>query len=216
MTLALLTSWDFRLIVIIGLAIPGFFYVRGWRYLRTVTRSSQDEPVAPTARPWWPVGSPPHSRWSGSNRVADVAGDVLGGQLFFMHTIQHLLMIMIAAPLSVGNPFPVLVWGLPPRAADSRRPAEWSITFSVAITKITSPGIVWLLFFTVYVGWHDPNLYDLARCAANSSTISNISRSSLPTCCSGGGMSPASRPFPPHSVHLPAPGLRACRLSPPT
>ena len=40
--------------------------------------------------------------------------DQLGGQLFFMHMIQHKLTIMVAAPLIwLGNPFPIGVWGLP-------------------------------------------------------------------------------------------------------
>jgi len=78
--------------------------------------------------------------------------------------IQHLLMIMIAAPLLlVGNPFPVLVWGLPRRGRQIVGGLlSGQSRFRRVITKITSPGIVWLLFFTVYVGWHDPNLYDLA------------------------------------------------------
>ena len=58
MTLALLTSWDIRLIVFIGLAIPGVLYIRGWRYLRKVTRSSHDGQTRELARQtWWQVGS---------------------------------------------------------------------------------------------------------------------------------------------------------------
>ena len=52
--------------------------------------------------------------------------DVLSGQLFFMHMTQHLLLTMVAVPLLLlGNPFPVLVWGLPTTgAAAGQRAAQ--------------------------------------------------------------------------------------------
>lgn len=166
MTLALLTSWDFRLIVIIGLAIPGILYIRGWRYLRTVTRSSDDpgraNPRAALVAGWKPVAYLSGLVVTGFALMSPV--DVLGGQLFFMHMIQHLLMIMISAPLLlVSNPFPVLMWGLPRRGRQKvggllNGPSR----FRRIVTRLTAPGIAWLFFFTVYVGWHDPNLYNLA------------------------------------------------------
>jgi hypothetical protein len=39
--------------------------------------------------------------------------DVLSGQYFFMHMIQHLLLVMVAAPLLLANPMPIMLWGLP-------------------------------------------------------------------------------------------------------
>ncbi|MEZ4633877.1 MAG: cytochrome c oxidase assembly protein [Caldilineaceae bacterium] len=30
------------------------------------------------------------------------------------------------------------------------------------LTQILSPGIAWIIFITVYLGWHDANMYDLA------------------------------------------------------
>lgn len=166
MTLALLTSWDFRLIVIIGLAIPGFLYVRGWRYLRTVTRSTDDasraNPRAALVAGWKPFAYIGGLLVTGFALMSPV--DVLGGQLFLMHMIQHLLMIMISAPLLlVSNPFPVLVWGLPRRGRQMVGGLLSSKSrFRRVVTKLTAPGIAWLVFFTVYVGWHDPNLYNLA------------------------------------------------------
>jgi len=166
MTQALLLSWDFRLIVLIGLAIPAVLYLRGWRYLRTVTRSQSDatraNPRAALVAGWKPVAYLSGLVAVGIALMSPI--DVLGGQLFFMHMIQHLVLIMIAAPLLlVGNPFPVLMWGLP-RGARQKVGGLLSgpSKFRRVVTKLTSPGIVWLLFFTVYVGWHDPNMYNLA------------------------------------------------------
>jgi hypothetical protein len=30
------------------------------------------------------------------------------------------------------------------------------------LTAVTNPAICWLVFLFVYIGWHDPSLYDLA------------------------------------------------------
>jgi putative membrane protein len=90
--------------------------------------------------------------------------DWLGGQLLFMHMIQHKLMIMIAAPLLwLGTPFPVMLWGLP---GALRKPVGTLFTreagFRRLLTAVTNPGIAWLLFIIVYMGWHDPNAYNAA------------------------------------------------------
>ncbi|MEZ4767429.1 MAG: cytochrome c oxidase assembly protein [Caldilineales bacterium] len=166
MTQALLLSWDIRLIVLIGLAIPALLYLRGWRYLRTVTRAQRDparaNPRAALVAGWKPAAYLGGLAAVGIALMSPI--DVLGGQLFLMHMIQHLVLIMIAAPLLlVGNPFPVLMWGLPRGA---RRKVGGLLSgpsrFRRVVTKLTSPGLVWLFFFTVYVGWHDPNMYNLA------------------------------------------------------
>ena len=40
--------------------------------------------------------------------------DVLSDQFFYMHMIQHLLLVMIAPPLLlIANPMPIMLWGLP-------------------------------------------------------------------------------------------------------
>ena len=40
--------------------------------------------------------------------------DVLSGQFFYMHMIQHLLLVMIAPPLLLlADPMPIMMWGLP-------------------------------------------------------------------------------------------------------
>jgi cytochrome c oxidase assembly factor CtaG len=90
--------------------------------------------------------------------------DRLGGQLFFMHMLQHLLFMMLAAPLLwLGEPFPIALWALPHTA---RHTVGGLFTrdsaFRRAFAYVTSPGISWLLFITVYLGWHDPTAYNAA------------------------------------------------------
>jgi len=88
--------------------------------------------------------------------------DVLSGQLFYMHMIQHLLLVMVAAPLLLlADPMPIMLWGLP----DALRleVGRWlrpGATFRKALRAVTPPGLVWLYFVAVLVGWHDPAAYD--------------------------------------------------------
>jgi len=90
--------------------------------------------------------------------------DVLSGQLFYMHMVQHLLLVMLAAPLLLlADPMPIMLWGLP----DALRleVGRWlrpGATFRKVVRAVTPPGLVWLYFVSVLVGWHDPNAYSAA------------------------------------------------------
>jgi cytochrome c oxidase assembly factor CtaG len=90
--------------------------------------------------------------------------DVLGGQLFFMHMVQHLLLVMIVPPLLLlANPLPFFLWGLPAWARHkaggllSRRSA-----FRRGLYALTAPGLVWMAFIAFFLGWHDPSAYNAA------------------------------------------------------
>ena len=90
--------------------------------------------------------------------------DALGGQLFFMHMVQHLLTMMVAAPLLwLATPFPFVIWGLP---AAPRRLVAGQFARDSWLRRIlqatTRPLFAWLAFLTIYLGWHEPILYNLA------------------------------------------------------
>ncbi len=172
MTRALLLSWDFRPEVILLLGLLAVVYLRGWLRLRALpvspapdgssrgsAKQSEHRPLAAG----WRLAT----YWGGLLTVAIALMspvDVLSSQLFSMHMTQHLLLTMVAVPLLlIGNPFPVLVWGLPRRA---RRPvsavlSEGSPARSL-LAKATGPGVVWLLYVICLIAWHDPMLYGLA------------------------------------------------------
>lgn len=92
--------------------------------------------------------------------------DVLSGELFWAHMIQHVLLLMVAAPLivlsrpwmSLWRPFP-LRW---------RRSVAWTLARSPACAPIRglargltrAPG-AWLAFNVNLVFWHLPGPYDL-------------------------------------------------------
>ena len=167
---AVLLSWDWRLEVIVILLVLGILYAVGWWRLRKRTsrsrhsrRKSQGHELA--------------ARW---RLVSYLCGlvivaialmspiDVLGGQLFFMHMIQHLLLIMIAPPLLlIANPMPFILWGLPTNWR--RKTGQWIATllhrkgsFRQGLKAVTGAGIIWLLWTISVIGWHDPSMYNAA------------------------------------------------------
>jgi putative membrane protein len=153
---ALLSSWEWRPEVLVILVPLGVMYIVGWRRLR---RHSAHHKLANG----WRLAS-----YLGGLGVIALSLmspiDRLGGQLFLMHMIQHMLMIMYAAPLLLlADPFPFFLWSLPikMRLAVARL-FERDSLFRRALIKVTQPGVAWLLFLTVYLGWHDPNAYNAA------------------------------------------------------
>lgn len=94
--------------------------------------------------------------------------DILSQQLFLMHMIQHLLLIMVAPPLLlIANPLPFILWGLPDRLRQKIGGAISRLLHRESASRrwlrtLTSPGIVWLFTVFAIVGWHDPALYNAA------------------------------------------------------
>ncbi|MCB0109509.1 MAG: cytochrome c oxidase assembly protein [Caldilineaceae bacterium] len=153
---ALLSAWDWRLDVSLVLLTFATLYTTGWWRLR---RRSRNPKLANRKRL--------AAYWGGLVTLAVSLMspiDALGGQLFFMHMLQHLITIMISAPLLwLASPFPFILWGLPPRL----RQIVGAQFTSAATTRnllrsVTQPSMVWMAFVVIYAGWHDPNLYGLA------------------------------------------------------
>jgi cytochrome c oxidase assembly factor CtaG len=160
-TSATLRSWEWRIEVLIPLALAGVIYFIGWRRLRLKSRQ-------------------PYGLANGWRLAAYCTGvllialallspiDVMAGQLFFMHMIQHLLLVMLAPPLlMLANPMPFLLWGLPRQL----RRRIGSLLSTVLHRKsssrqylrlLTAPGVSWMLFIAFLIGWHDPRLYNAA------------------------------------------------------
>ena len=152
---ALLSAWDWRLDISLVLLSFATLYTTGWWRLRQRGRIklAQRRRLA--------------AYWGGLITLAIALMspiDPLGGQLFFMHMIQHMITIMVSAPLLwLGEPFPFLLWGLPV----SVRPwvgglfAQGTL-IRTGLQALTQPAFVWLSFVAVYGGWHDPLLYNQA------------------------------------------------------
>jgi len=163
---ALFSTWNWRIEIVIVLVTFGTLYTIGWRRLRYKSKNSSRGQSDGAGRTLATV--PRLAAYLGGLGILAIALmspiDSLGGQLFLMHMIQHLLTIMIAAPLLwLGSPFPIILWGLPANARrfSSRLMSRKSL-FRQALSVMTRPGISWMIFIIFFIGWHDPNAYNLA------------------------------------------------------
>ncbi|MEM7126473.1 MAG: cytochrome c oxidase assembly protein [Chloroflexota bacterium] len=151
---ALLSKWEWRIEVVLVLLLFGVLFFRGWWILR-----SRGAVSATKLRLVAYFGGLFSLALSLMSPI-----DWLGGQLFFMHMVQHMLSIMIGAPLlCLANPFPILVWGLP---SNLRLQVGQFFTkqsrFRQVLVLLTRPQYCWFFFFAVYLGWHEPAAYNLA------------------------------------------------------
>jgi cytochrome c oxidase assembly factor CtaG len=169
---AILLSWDWKIEVIIVLALAGTLFSRGWWQLRQ-RAARQGRRYKRSVRSRWRLAVTWRlvAYWSGLISVALALLspiDALGQQLFFMHMVQHLLLIMIAPPLLlVANPMPFVLWGLP----NGLRRRVGGL-FSQALHResgfrrwlriVTQPGIIWMAWVISLIGWHDPGMYNAA------------------------------------------------------
>ena len=162
---AILLSWDWRLEVLLVLVVLGTLYVRGWRQLRRRTRGNTRRRSQLATR-WRLVSYLAGLVFIGIALLSAI--DLLSQQLFFMHMIQHLLLIMIAPPLLlIANPMPFLLWGLPTswrRKVGSGLSQVLHRESSVRrnVRSATGPGVIWLFWTISVIGWHDTTLYNLA------------------------------------------------------
>ena len=154
---ALFGAWEWRPIVVIIMLLLASIYVTGWWRLRR-KRGAESRLASVPRLITYLVGM----------FVLAVAlmspVDRLGPQLFLMHMIQHLLSIMVAAPLlCLAEPFPIGLWGLPQPLR--RRVARLFMHDSVmrqALRPVTQPAIMWLAFIFILLGWHDAGAYNAA------------------------------------------------------
>ena len=152
-----LLSWSFEPSVLIGLGLAAGLYVRGWRRLRARGRGGR---ILKPWRAWCYAG--------GLFTIFIALVSPIGtftSLFFFMHMIQHLLLIMIAAPLIwLGAPMLPTIWAFPRgtrrrigRLFHEKHPVHGVFHF------LTRPGIALALFVLVLAGWHHPALYDAAQ-----------------------------------------------------
>jgi len=159
---AALTSWDFRLEVILVLVLAGTIFTSGWWRLRKRTYAGMPSSKWRMGAAWRPFLYNACLVLLAITLMSPI--DVLSSQLFTMHMVQHVLLVMIVPPLLwLANPFPISLWGLPfqMRIGIGRLFSRES-RFRHWLVRFTGPGIVWFAFVIVYWGWHDPNAYTLA------------------------------------------------------
>jgi len=90
--------------------------------------------------------------------------DGLADTLFVAHMVQHMLLIMVAAPaLLLADPFPIVVWALPVAA---RLHVRCWITRASVLGRLwrtaTGMRLAWIVSACILWGWHVPLAYDAA------------------------------------------------------
>lgn len=147
-------SWDPRLEVALALLVAGGLYTLGWwRLARRAPRSRRGTTLVPA------LGG-----------LAGIAVallsplDGLADRLFVAHMLQHMLLIMVAAPaLLLANPFPIVLWALP---APVRRRAGRRLTraspFGRVWRGVTAMPFAWVGSASILWFWHLPLAYDAA------------------------------------------------------
>lgn len=90
--------------------------------------------------------------------------EAMAGALFSAHMVQHLILVLCAAPLLVlGTPLYVWLWAFPPssRKAFGR---WWQRAGRLRVTGhvLSHPLAAWFLYAAVMWGWHAPPFFEAA------------------------------------------------------
>ncbi|HEX6597819.1 MAG TPA: cytochrome c oxidase assembly protein [Gemmatimonadaceae bacterium] len=150
------TAWTWSPTVLTGLAAGAWLYARGLRALWG--RAGQGRVV---------------NGWRAASYFAGLVTvflalispvDAIGGALFSMHMTQHLLLMMVAAPLIVlGDPVTVTLWAFPLR---------WRRRIGLAVSRprclratwgaLTLAPVAWTIHVLTLWLWHAPIFYEMA------------------------------------------------------
>lgn len=149
-------AWSADPLVLGPLALVTWGYVRG---VRALWRRRGGRQATPPAR----------AVAFGAGVLAAVMAvasplDGLAGALFSLHMVQHLLLVLVAAPLFVlAQPLVALLWALPARVrlrlgrwwrGARAVPATWRAVAHPASAVVLHAAAIW--------AWHAPALYDAA------------------------------------------------------
>jgi putative membrane protein len=148
-------DWHWRADVALVLLLLGVAYVRGFVRLRRQGGAA----VAPA----WRLAA--YLAGLGSVALALLSPiGALAHVLFTAHMVQHQLLMMGAAPfLLLGNPFPFVMWALPPgRRRAIRRWLTARGALRRALRTVTWPPVAGLVYALALWGWHVPAAYEAA------------------------------------------------------
>jgi putative membrane protein len=140
---------------LVAVVVTGLLYLHGGRLSATASRS---------VKRWRGVAF-----YGGLASIAlavDSPVDAYADRLFWMHMVQHVLLMMVAPPLLlIGRPWPRLSRPLP---LDLRRPLARAVLAGPALAplrgalrRLAAPFPSFVLFSATLVVWHVPALYDL-------------------------------------------------------
>ena len=144
-------AWNFDLLILLNLGLLGFVYLHGIRQLwgkagvgRGVGRGQAAAYLTSLGVLFVALISPLHA---------------LSEELASAHMMQHMLLMVVAAPLFVfGTPGLVITWGLAPQW----RPAAARWRRGLDADALQRPYLPWVLYAAVLWVWHQPIAYQAA------------------------------------------------------
>jgi putative membrane protein len=144
------TAWTFDPLVVLALVGSAVLYAIGYRRLRGRGR-----------RPWRAVAF--GGAWLAIAIALVTPLDAMARALFSAHMVQHLLLIVVAAPLLVvGRPVRSMLAGLPRETRRSLTRLGAEISRSAIARTLRRPAVAWSVFAIGLWAWHLPVLYDAA------------------------------------------------------
>jgi cytochrome c oxidase assembly factor CtaG len=170
-------GWPIPPIVLLGCLVAEILYFRGWRVL---VKAEQAKAARAKAHPVFTGSQPGEYRWSswfwrGTYFLGAIFAlllassapiDILSSRLFWVHMIQHLLILVVMAPLLVaGAPLLPLWLGLPRWARRLVRASSMLKAGSLFHRFghwLRQPAVSCGLLIIGMWAWHWPALYDLA------------------------------------------------------
>jgi putative membrane protein len=148
----LLRTWTFEPVLAVALVVAAALYARGTaRFRQRITGTTRTGRAA--------------AFYCGLAVLAAALMspiDALSSALFSAHMIQHLLLMVVAAPLLVlARPMAALIAGLPETTRNAvRRVGAGGVRG--AVHALTRPVVVWTLGTLALWAWHMPSLYEAA------------------------------------------------------
>jgi putative membrane protein len=147
-------AWSWEPLVLVSLAGAASWYIIGLIRLRQETSAV----IIKTWNVW---------AFAGGLAVLFIALespiDTVGEELFSVHMVQHLLLMLFAAPLIVlGRPALAFLWAMPPRRRKTFGRIWTAGRFGRVIEFLMRPLVVWVLFASIFVVWHVPGPYTWA------------------------------------------------------
>jgi cytochrome c oxidase assembly factor CtaG len=167
-------GWPFPPLVLLGCLVAEILYFRGWRVLVREEQAHEDARaiLASTDKgeAWWSAWL-----WRGIFFIcalvvfllaASAPIDTLAGKLFWVHMVQHLLLLIVMAPLLVASAPIFPLWlGLPQGVRRiikaSVKPRARLVIYRIG-RWLRQPAIATGLMIVGIWVWHWPPLYDLA------------------------------------------------------
>jgi cytochrome c oxidase assembly factor CtaG/mono/diheme cytochrome c family protein len=150
--------WDLEPLPLLGLGLVAFAYGRG---VRTLWRGERGARGRRGVSPQQVAAFAGGLAAAAAALVSPLAS--LAEELFSAHMTQHLLLILVAAPLLVlGSPALPLLVALPPSWRRRVRSFARSPVPRTVARSFGNPLAIWFLQTAVLWGWHAPPLFDAA------------------------------------------------------